>query len=301
MKLLNKYLNGNVTVTLFDNGTKIQEWDDNEGAHPDYPNSMDIKITNYCDRKPLCMFCHEKSDLKGKHADLEYLLDILQDLPRGTEIAVGGGNTLSHPGLIPFLITCKSFGIIPNITVNYMVLHEEKYVKLLNKLIDEVLVYGVGISIPDDFDESVINLINKKDNIVYHVIAGVNNLSILDKIKESPVKKCLILGYKDYGRGQQYRSQEVTDNLQNWADNLGQYIKKIHLSFDNLSLKQLNIKQYLTDEEWDKFYCGTDGAFTMYIDAVEQKYAMSSTNPNKYDLVGDIKSIFSNINSQVIV
>ena len=71
------------------------------------------------------------------------------------------------------------------------------------------------------------------------------------------------------------------------------------MSFDNLSLKQLNIKQYLTDEEWDRFYCGTDGAFTMYIDAVEQKYAMSSTNPNKYDLVGDIKSIFSNINSQI--
>ena len=39
----------------------------------------------------------------------------------------------------------------------------------------------------------------------------------------------------------------------------------------------------------------------MYIDAVEQKYAMSSTNTNKYDLVGDIKSIFSNINSQIIV
>lgn len=55
MKLLNKYLNGNVTVTLFDNGTKIQEWDDNEGAHPDYPNSMDIKITDYCDAG--CKWC----------------------------------------------------------------------------------------------------------------------------------------------------------------------------------------------------------------------------------------------------
>ena len=138
-----------------------------------------------------------------------------------------------------------------------------------------------------------------KDNIVYHVIAGVNELSILSKIKESPVKKCLILGYKQYGRGETYYSEEVKNCLEDWSCNLGQYIKKIHLSFDNLSLKQLNIKQYLTDEEWDKFYCGTDGAFTMYIDAVEQKYAMSSTNPNKYDLVGDIKSIFSNINSQV--
>lgn len=89
MKLLNKYLNGNVTVTLFDNGTKIQEWDDNEGAHPDYPNSMDIKITDYCDAG--CKWCHEKSTINGKHADLEYLLEIIQDLPKGTELAIGGG------------------------------------------------------------------------------------------------------------------------------------------------------------------------------------------------------------------
>ena len=51
-------------------------------------------------------------------------------------------------------------------------------------------------SFPSQFD--------KKDNIVYHVIAGVNDLSILNKIKESPVKKCLILGYKDYGDRMNY-------------------------------------------------------------------------------------------------
>ena len=294
MKLLNKYLNGNVTVTLFDNGTKIQEWDDNEGAHPDYPNSMDIKITDWCDLG--CLWCHEKSTVKGKHADLEYLLEILQDLPKGTELAIGGGNPLDHPGLVPFLETCKSLGLIPNLTVNYG--HIKKQSVLINKLLDNGLIYGLGLSIPDDFEEEVINLLTKKDNIVYHVIAGVNDLSILDKIKNSCVQKCLILGYKNYGRGEKYLSPEVVSNLSNWTDNLGQYIKKIHLSFDNLALKQLNIKQYLTDDEWNQFYCGGDGSFTMYIDAVEQKYAKSSTNPIKYNLVGNMKDLFNNIKSQ---
>ena len=300
MKLINKYLNGNVTVTLFDNGTKIQEWDDNEGAHPDYPNSMDIKITNYCVGAN-CKWCHEQSDSDGKHADLEYLLDILQDLPKGTELAIGGGNPLDHPGLIPFLTTCKSLGLVPNLTVNYKHACRVKYTDLINKLLDNNLIYGLGISILDNFVEYDITKFNKKDNIVYHVIAGVNELSILSKIKESPVKKCLILGYKQYGRGETYYSEEVKNCLEDWSCNLGQYIKKIHLSFDNLALKQLNIKQYLTDEEWNKFYCGSDGSFTMYIDAIEQKYAMSSTNPNKYDLVGNMKDIFANINSQVVV
>ena len=299
MKLLNKYLNGNVTVTLFDNGTKIQEWDDNEGAHPDYPNSMDIKITDYCDAG--CKWCHEKSTINGKHADLEYLLEIIQELPRGTELAIGGGNPLDHPGLVPFLISCKSLGLVPNLTVNYKHACRVKYTDLINKLLDNNLIYGLGISILDNFIEYDITKFNKRDNIVYHVIAGVNDLSILDKIKNSCVQKCLILGYKNYGRGEKYLSPEVVSNLSNWTDNLGQYIKKIHLSFDNLALKQLGIKEYLTEDEWSRFYCGSDGSFTMYIDAVEQKYAMSSTNSNKYDLVGNIKDIFANINSQVVV
>lgn len=296
MKLLNKYLNGNVTVTLFDNGTKIQEWNDNEQPNPDYPNSMDIKITNYCNAG--CNWCHEKSNIDGKHADLEYLLDFLQELPKGTELAIGGGNPLDHPGLVPFLETCKSLGLIPNLTVNYKHACRIKYTDLINKLLDNNLIYGLGISIPDNFIEYDISKFNKKDNIVYHVIAGVNDISILDKIKESPVKKCLILGYKNYGHGEKYYSEKVQTCLNDWNKNLGQYIKKIHLSFDNLALKQLNIKQYLTNEEWNQFYCGGDGSFTMYIDAVEQKYAMSSTNPNKYDLVGNMKDIFSNIKSQ---
>ena len=297
MKLLNKYLNGNVTVTLFDNGTKIQEWDDNEQPNPDYPNSMDIKITNYCVGAN-CKWCHEQSDSNGKHADLEYLLDFLQELPKGTELAIGGGNPLDHPGLVPFLISCKSLGLVPNLTVNYIHICKEKYLTLVNKLLDNNLIYGLGISIPDTFNSDMIDLINNKLNIVYHVIAGVNNLSVLNKIKNSCVQKCLILGYKNYGRGENYLSPEVVSNLSNWTDNLGQYIKKIHLSFDNLALKQLNIKQYLTDDEWNQFYCGGDGSFTMYIDAVEQKYAKSSTNPIKYNLVGNMKDIFNNIKSQ---
>ena len=296
MKLLNKYLNGNVTVTLFDNGTKIQEWDDNEQPNPDYPNSMDIKITDYCDAG--CKWCHEKSTINGKHADLEYLLEIIQELPRGTELAIGGGNPLDHPGLVPFLETCKSLGLIPNLTVNYKHACRVKYTDLINKLLDNNLIYGLGISILDNFVEYDITKFNKRDNIVYHVIAGVNDLSILDKIKNSCVQKCLILGYKNYGRGENYLSPEVVSNLSNWTDNLGQYIKKIHLSFDNLALKQLNIKQYLTDDEWNQFYCGGDGSFTLYIDAIEQKYAKSSTNPIKYNLVGNMKDIFNNIKSQ---
>ena len=105
MKLLNKYLNGNVTVSIYDDGTKIQEWSDEEKANPIYPNSMDIKITDYCDAG--CKWCHEKSTINGKHADLEYLLDFLQELPKGTELAIGGVILLIIPDLFHFLKLVK--------------------------------------------------------------------------------------------------------------------------------------------------------------------------------------------------
>ena len=295
MKLLNRYLNGNVLVTLFDNGTKIQEWDDNEDPAPIYPNSMDIKITNYCDAR--CSWCHEESTIFGENGDLTKLLQILEGLPRGTELAIGGGNPLDHPSLNDFLIQCKYRGLIPNLTVNYIHLTYGDYIDQLNYLIDNKLIYGVGISIPDNFKYEIISKINKLDNVVYHVIAGVNNLSIMDKIKESPVKKVLILGYKTFGRGTVYlytTGKSTLDKIDEWKDGIPKYIRKIHMSFDNLALLQLKVQDLLSEEEWNSMYMGNDGVFTMYIDAVKQQYAKSSTSERR-NIDGDIKELFSKI------
>ena len=77
MEILHSYINGNVKVTLYTDGTKIQEWSDDELANPIFPNSMDIKITNFCDLN--CKFCHEMSNINGKHGDLEFLKSILEN------------------------------------------------------------------------------------------------------------------------------------------------------------------------------------------------------------------------------
>jgi hypothetical protein len=297
MKLLSKYQNGNIKVTLFDNGTKIQEWPDNELPAPIYFNSCDIKITNKCNLG--CRWCHEMSVPNGAHGDLKYLFEILKDLPSGTELAIGGGDPLTHPDLLDFLESCKSIGLIPNMTVNGK--HVLQYIDDINYLIDNKLIYGLGVSVEDDFDFTILNKINHTSNVVLHVIAGVNSLSIFDIIQSSSiVQKVLILGYKEVGRGIKFHNEEVESNLLHWKNNLKTYIRKIHLSFDNLALSQLDIKQYLTDEEWSEFYCGADGVFTMYIDAIKKEFAMSSTSPIRYPLKGDVISIFKTIRDEKI-
>ena len=64
--MLKSYMNGNTLVTIYEDGTKVREYDGT--PVPVHPESMDVKITNACDAG--CRYCHEKSVPSGKHADL---------------------------------------------------------------------------------------------------------------------------------------------------------------------------------------------------------------------------------------
>lgn len=46
-KLLSKYRNGNYNVMIFEDGTKIR-YNDLDCLIPEFPESMDMKISNFC-------------------------------------------------------------------------------------------------------------------------------------------------------------------------------------------------------------------------------------------------------------
>ena len=158
--VLNTYKNGNYVVRIYNDGSKVRlTLDDDFNAS--FPESIDIKITNYCDNN--CPMCHENSSINGKHAVLDY--PFLNTLSSGTELAIGGGNPFSHPNLKDFLISMKEKGIICNITVNQN--HFVKYLKVIKKLIDEKLIYGLGVSIIDESNiEEIINFAKENENVV---------------------------------------------------------------------------------------------------------------------------------------
>jgi MoaA/NifB/PqqE/SkfB family radical SAM enzyme len=265
-----KYTNGNTTVTILHDGTKIREYEnDPEITHPE---SIDVKITDYCDMG--CAYCHESSTTKGIHADLDKLLDVISELPAGVELAIGGGNPLSHPKLVDFLQVLKARGIIANITVNQG--HLKAYQDLLTYLIKDELVRGVGISITSNNFKYIKPLLLITNNIVYHLIAGVNKVEVIDKLIKLGNCKVLVLGYKYFGFGVNYHSKKVDTELKQWYKQLPKLIGKCTLSFDNLAIEQLNVKRLFTEEGWERFYMGDDFCFTMYIDAVKQEYAPTS-------------------------
>ena len=54
----------------------------------------------------------------------------------------------------------------------------------------------------------------------------------------------------------------------------------------------------MSEEQWKRFYMGDDGKYTFYCDAVEKKFAKSSTSSKRYDLMDDVVDMFNIIREE---
>ena len=98
------WINGNYRVSInTETGTKVRA-NDLDNLTPEYPECLDVKITNQCDM--CCPQCHEDSRPDGSHGDIMNA-KFIDSLHPWTELAIGGGNPLDHPDLVPFLEKCK--------------------------------------------------------------------------------------------------------------------------------------------------------------------------------------------------
>ena len=290
-----KVKNGNYMMFIdLATGTKIRK-NNLDCFIPERPESMDIKITNKCDIG--CAFCHENSTPDGLHGDIMNLKFIETLLPY-TELALGGGNPLTHPDLVPFLEKCKSLKLIPSMTINQVHFMKPEYSELIDKLVSEKLIYGLGISLTRATDEFIAK-VKKYSNAVIHIINGVQPLAEVRKLYDQNLK-VLILGYKMFRRGIEYFSEAVDSAKTEYYAELADMTKRFDVvSFDNLALNQLEVKRLLTDDEWNEFFMGNDGSHTMYIDCINKQYARSSTAPieDRRELLNDIKPMFDYIRS----
>ena len=271
------YKNGNTIVEIKSDGTKIRYVPDNQVAMPLYPESIDLKITNKCFMDPPCPMCHEQSGVGGFHGNLNHPL--LDSLHPYTELALGGGDPITHPDLEMFLRRMRNKQVICNITVHWKsFVNNFKTLKLWNQ---QGLIHGIGVSVNEIIPEDVVDMLTEIPTVVIHTIAGIAREKIFEQLEDRNLN-ILILGYKFFGRGIEYKAKndfQVNQNIQNLEERIftiGSHFRAI--SFDNLAIKQLNIKEKMSPEAWKTFYMGDDGTFTMYIDLVKNQYAVSSTS-----------------------
>lgn len=298
MKILGSYKNNDYTCTMFSDGTKIR-WNDKDSFNPIKPESIDLKITNMCNME--CGMCHENSTPDGKHGDILNLPFIDTMFPY-SEVAIGGGNPLTHPDLIEFLERLKERKIIASMTVNQV--HFMHNIDLLKELTDKKLIYGLGISYIGGRHKNCIDAIKQFPNAVVHVINGIVHMDSLEALAHNDLK-ILVLGYKEFRRGKtlydecgsqiNYLKAQFYDLLPKMVDD--GWFKCI--SFDNLAIKQLEPKRLMSEEDYKSFFMGMDGEYTMYVDAVNRQFAKSSVSTERYDLMDDIVDMFNVIKDGV--
>lgn len=286
------YKNGNVKITIFEDGTRIMETEDDEFEF-EMPISVDMKITNSCDRG--CSFCHENSVVNGKHADIKNLNYLTTFLPY-TEVAIGGGNVLEHPDVDWLLNTYKEKNIISNITVNQV--HFLKEFDRIKEWVDKGLVKGVGVSLVER-DNNLIEKVKQIPNAVIHVIAGIFNEEDFNFLRDNNLN-ILILGYKTFRRGVTFKtnhSEEIERNRKWLSENLSEVVKGFRaIAFDNLGVAQIPVQEYM-GEAWEDYFQGDDGTNTFYIDAVNERFAVSSSTSKTYPLKNTVKEMFEIIKS----
>lgn len=298
MKILGSYKNNDYTCTMFSDGTKIR-WNDKDSFNPIKPESIDLKITNMCNME--CGMCHENSTPDGKHGDILNLPFIETMFPY-SEIAIGGGNPLTHPDLIEFLEHLKERKIIASMTVNQV--HFMHNIDFLKELTDKKLIYGLGISYIGGRHENCINAIKQFPNAVVHVINGIVHMDSLEALAHNDLK-ILVLGYKEFRRGK-VLYDECGSQIDCLESQFYDMLPKIVndgwfkcISFDNLAIKQLEPKRLMREEDYKSFFMGMDGEYTMYVDSVNRQFAKSSVSTERYDLMDDIADMFKVIKDGV--
>ena len=273
-KLLHKYRNGNADVEIYDDGTRVIEFEDD--LQLEFPLNIDIRVSNQCsfgqkaDGLPgFCTFCHEMAKVNGKECDYEQLLSKLEGLPKGIELAVGS-NTFTD-GLFNFLKSCYKRGYICNVTVNQG--HLKRDFKKITEAIQLGYIKGLGLSYRSSLKWEVPEEILNYENTVLHVIAGIDSIEDVLSLAEKGVKKILILGEKDFGynRGKVDLSSE---KHKHWVWYLMRVLKAFDVvSFDNLALEQVKPERFLSKEDYKLF---NQGEHSMYIEAVGEYFSSSS-------------------------
>jgi hypothetical protein len=165
---------------------------------------------------------------------------------------------------------------VVNLTINQG--HIKRDETTLNSLIEKNLIKGLGVSYRSTLKFKVPQSILDYEHTVFHVIAGIDTIEDVLSLKGKGVKKVLILGEKNFGFNLGKVNLDTISHKQ-WRWWLPKMFETFNVvSFDNLSLEQLNVRRLFNEENWEVF---NQGEHSFYINAVEEYFAPSSRSNQK--------------------
>lgn len=262
---------------------------------PEYPELIDLKITDACDHG--CPFCYMNATKNGKHADFAFLNRVIGMINgHRVEFSIGGGNILLYPKLEEFLKNLHNAGHIVNVTIKaddcYTVMKDNKILNIFRKYVD-----GIGVSITKleecqnitdfyrfmnvDAKENGWYDSRKSKYIVAHLIPEYLGVKLTNKITKELKGKdywfpTLFLGYKNTGRGANQEVKEFTEDDLNSI--FSEYNSSISIDTTFANRYMWYIKDHFSTRHTITL---NEGEYSMYIDGVTENAYKSSYQLDK--------------------
>lgn len=281
--------------TLFnrDTGAKLRmDFDDSLKTDTEIkiksPELIDLKITGFCTQN--CSFCYQNSTYVGKHGEFDKIYGLLHSMGNAEvfEVAIGGGEPTAHPRFADILEVAYQNNIIPNFTT-YSTdwLKDEKILAAVKKYVG-----CVAVSIHDERDiweyskiEAILDSSRsygtQKPRVSIQMIVGQMSYPEIEKVialigtRMYPKPVITLLGYKTTGRG-----NDVTGLGLPYDD---KWIRLVHFAKEqnvNLGIDAVLVEKFKDDLIKNgikkELMVAKEGVHSMYIDAVEEKWGISS-------------------------
>lgn len=240
------------------------------------PELCDVKISDYC---PIgCEFCYMDSTIFGKHCSVKNIEVIAREMGRAKvwEVALGGGETTSHPEFVRILKIFRDNGVVPNFTT--------KVPAAVRKFWPEIkdLIGGFAYSAETPAQiRSAAKLLRDvpKGKASLHYVMGLGDKESFKEYMRAADEvgwRVTLLGYKTSGRG-----KDVVPYPYNW------WVKAVDELIAEGRCPSFSIDTPLADQYAgrmpvdDFMYHRHEGKFSVFIDAVEMKMGASSFENNE--------------------
>lgn len=267
------------------------------------PSLLDIFITWNCDLK--CSYCYTDSKSTDPHASMENIQALAEALGKEQmpEIALGGGDPLTHPNFMEILNTFRKNVMIVNFTTRKTDWLTDP------KLVSEILNGNTHVAFSIDSAthlNKILGQIIKAEGILNRKIKEVKFQIVpaaMSKAEFSEIMKVirsnylsnrtLLLGFKSTGRGEQFKPFDY-DWIEVLKDN------KIYGIGVDTSLAKQNKERFEELEIHPSLYETEEGLQSAFIDAVNMEIAKSSynrSNKRHYDVRESLEHNFQQLNS----
>jgi organic radical activating enzyme len=260
------------------------------------PELVDVKITDYCDIG--CAYCYQGSTVEGKHAKLEDIQELARQFFKAgiLEVALGGGEPTRHPEFVNILEAFSSQGIVANFTTRDLSFLSDP--QLSERILGASKSIAVSVSSKREMD-SAWEMWNQSgwakriysNPFSYQYVMGTSSdeeLRAMIQKSTSSNFNLTLLGYKDSGRGAQWRLGKGKTMMVREAkvqNQSGAWIGTVKESMGERSWSKVCIDTALAREcepqleegkiprhLWHK----SEGLVSMYVDAVDMTMGVSS-------------------------